>query len=195
MSLILVTGRSGSGKSTFAKLLAKKLDYRYIDIDRVGHSIYDDKEIMEKVVSLFGQAIFDDDGKFNRKKLGKIIFEEKGSQRVKAFNDLTWKSMESKIDSQLNENIILDWILLPTTKHWENDAIKILVVPKNNEERLNKIIERDHISREYLKNRESAGIDYNENEFDFIVTNDYSAGGLEKWVEEIAETFKKEIEK
>ena len=50
MSLILVTGRSGSGKSTFAKLLAERLGYKYLDIDKIGHSLYDDKEIMAKAV-------------------------------------------------------------------------------------------------------------------------------------------------
>ena len=76
MSLILVTGRSGSGKSTFAKLLAERLGYKYLDIDKIGHSLYDDKEIMAKAVELFGTVIFDNDGKFNRKKLGKIFFGE-----------------------------------------------------------------------------------------------------------------------
>ena len=89
---ILVTGRSGSGKSTFAQKLSQALGFEYIDIDKVGHSLYQDKNILEKTRQLFGDGIFDD-GVFNRKKLGKIIFSEQGSERVKEFNDFTWSYM------------------------------------------------------------------------------------------------------
>ena len=194
MSLILVTGRSGSGKSTFAKLLAERLGYKYLDIDKIGHSLYDDKEIMAKAVELFGTVIFDNDGKFNRKKLGKIFFGERDCQRVKEFSALTWDYMEKSIDHYKNENVILDWVLLPTTKYWKEEATKILVLPKNDDERLEKIIKRDNISLEYLKNRGKAGIEYNKDEFDYVIINDYSQDCLTRQVEEIISKLEKERE-
>ena len=194
MSLILVTGRSGSGKSTFAKLLAERLGYKYLDIDKIGHSLYDDKEIMAKAVELFGTVIFDNDGKFNRKKLGKIFFGERDCQRVKEFSALTCDYMEKSIDHYKNENVILDWVLLPTTKYWKEEATKILVLPKNDDERLEKIIKRDNISLEYLKNREKAGIEYNKDEFDYVIINDYSQDCLTRQVEEIISKLEKERE-
>ena len=33
--IIYITGKSGSGKSTFSKRLAKELNYKYIDVDEV----------------------------------------------------------------------------------------------------------------------------------------------------------------
>ena len=38
MRIIGVTGKSGSGKTTFASLLAKELKCKHIDIDKIGHS-------------------------------------------------------------------------------------------------------------------------------------------------------------
>ena len=67
--IIYVTGKSGSGKSTFSKSLAEKLGYKYIDVDSIGHKVYDIPEILDKATSLFGNIIFEQDGTFNRKKI------------------------------------------------------------------------------------------------------------------------------
>ena len=47
LKYVLVTGRSGSGKSTISKALAKLLGYEYLDVDKVQHMIYDDKDILD----------------------------------------------------------------------------------------------------------------------------------------------------
>lgn len=190
---ILVTGRSGSGKSTFAQKLSQALGFEYIDIDKVGHSLYQDKNILEKTRQLFGDGIFDD-GVFNRKKLGKIIFSEQGSERVKQFNDLTWSYMQDIIDKKIEQhgNVVLDWILLPTTKYW-NWGERILV-KADKAKRFEKIKQRDNVSEEYIEAREKAAIVYFEGEFDFVVENDFS-DKLEREVARIANIISKEVEK
>ena len=50
--IIYVTGKSGSGKSTLAKLLAQQLGHKYIDIDKVGHMVYDNPDVMQKIYNL-----------------------------------------------------------------------------------------------------------------------------------------------
>lgn len=190
---ILVTGRSGSGKSTFAQKLSQALGFEYIDIDKVGHSLYQDKNILEKTRQLFGDGIFDD-GVFNRKKLGKIIFSEQGSERVKQFNDLTWSYMQDIIDKKIEQhgNVVLDWILLPTTKYW-NWGERILV-KADKAKRFEKIKQRDNVSEEYIEAREKAAIVYFEGEFDFVVENDFS-DKLEREVARIANIISNEVEK
>lgn len=190
---ILVTGRSGSDKSTFAQKLSQALGFEYIDIDKVGHSLYQDKNILEKIRQLFGDGIFDD-GVFNRKKLGKIIFSEQGSERVKLFNDLTWSYMQDIIDKKIDQhgNVVLDWILLPTTKYW-NWGERILV-KADKAKRFEKIKQRDNVSEEYIEAREKAAIVYFEGEFDFVVENDFS-DKLEREVARIANIISNEVEK
>lgn len=190
---ILVTGRSGSGKSTFAQKLSQALGFEYIDIDKVGHSLYQDKNILEKTRQLFGDGIFDD-GVFNRKKLGKIIFSEQGSERVKQFNDFTWSYMQDIIDKKIEQhgNVVLDWILLPTTKYW-NWGERILV-KADKAKRFEKIKQRDNVSEEYIEAREKAAIVYFEGEFDFVVENDFS-DKLEREVARIANIISNEVEK
>ena len=40
--VIFVCGTSGSGKSFFAKHFAKKIEYKYILFEEIGHKIYED---------------------------------------------------------------------------------------------------------------------------------------------------------
>lgn len=183
--IIYVTGKSGSGKSTFSKLLAKELGYKYIDVDDIGHKVYESPDIMEKVYQLFGTDINDEFGKFDRKKLGQIVFSERHSERVKAFNDLTWEYMKKMLDDKIVDNSVVDWILLPNTKYWANKALRILVKPQDEDARFKKIMSRDNITEEYVKLRDKASIEYNEKEFDFVFENDYNEEKLKSNISDI----------
>lgn len=183
--IIYITGKSGSGKSTFSKLLAKELGYKYIDVDDIGHKVYESPDIMEKVYQLFGTDINDEFGKFDRKKLGQIVFSERHSERVKAFNDLTWEYMKKMLDDKIVDNSVVDWILLPNTKYWSNRALRILVKPQDEDARFKKIMSRDNITEKYVKLRDKASIEYNEKEFDFVFENDYNEEKLKSNISDI----------
>lgn len=183
--LIFVTGKSGSGKSTFSKELAKKLGYKYIDVDSVGHSVYGYPEIMQRVEELFGKTIYDEDGTFNRKKLGQIVFNERNSPRVKEFSDLTWEYMCKTLDNEIQGDVVVDWILLPHTKYWSKNAIRILVRAESDENRFKNLLKRDNVTEEYLKLRDKSSIDYNEKEFDFVFKNDYSNDFVQNSIQKV----------
>ncbi len=173
--IILVTGKSGTGKSTFARELASKLKYQYVDIDAIGHKIYESSKVLQKVATLFGKVIFDENGSFDRKRLGQIVFAEKNSARVKKFNRYTLQVMQTEIDKILSKNnhVVLDWIKLPLTKYWKRLSYKVLVISSNDEARFDNLLKRDNVKIEYLKLREKSSIEYDESEFNFIINNDY----------------------
>ena len=112
--VIFVTGKSGSGKSTFARELADKLNYEYVDVDKIGHSIYEGNVLLE-VVKLFGDDILDN-GIINRKKLGKKLFTEKDQSKIDKFNDITGEAIRHKVEPYLLKDVVVEWILLPLTK-------------------------------------------------------------------------------
>lgn len=175
MRLIGITGKTGSGKSTFAKLLADKLNCKYIDIDKIGHSATSDSSISKKLCQEFGQNILDDNNKnIDRKKLGNIVFSDRNKMDI--LTNLTWNYMQNKIDNILSQNedyYILDWALLPIVKYFNMCDIKILITSKEIK-RKEKILKRDNISKEYLEIRENNTIDYSKFKFDYIFNNDYS---------------------
>lgn len=190
---IFVVGKSGSGKSTFSRKLAEKLGYKYIDVDKVAHEIYNIPKVLAKVEELFGRDIFDEKGQFDRKRLGKIVFSEGDSLKVQEFNNFTLNQMYELLDKKIDDKSVVDYIKLPLTKYWQNNGVKILV-KANDEERFTKLQERDNLSSEYLRLRDKAGMNYNESEFDFIVKNDYKEENLDKNIENISSIIEKYIQ-
>ena len=181
--VIFVTGKSGSGKSTFARELADKLNYEYVDVDKIGHSIYEGN-VLAEVVKLFGDDILDN-GIINRKKLGKKLFTEKDQSKIDKFNDITGEAIRHKVEPYLLKDVVVEWILLPLTKFWNTPAYRVLVKGVSDEVRLAKIMARDGVDIEYLRNRENASVEYNECEFDQVVINDYEENSLENAVLDI----------
>ena len=165
--IIGITGKSGSGKSTYARQLAEENGFRVIHIDQVSHGIMNLPAIKAKLVDIFGDEVIKD-GSVDRKYLGDLIFENRNL--YKEVSTLIWDLMKGRIDDIISrhESVILDWILLPHTHYWKMCNTKILMVA-DEEERKRRVMARDNISAEYLSKRDSAGISYDDIEFDQII--------------------------
>ena len=169
--IIGITGKSGSGKSTYAQQLAEENGFRVIHIDEVSHGIMNLQAIKARLIDIFGDKVIKD-GTVDRKYLGDLIFENR--HLYHEMSDLIWDMMKNRIDHIISthENVILDWILLPHTHYWKMCDTKILMVA-DEDERKRRVMARDNISAEYLNKRDSAGINYDDIEFDEIIENKY----------------------
>lgn len=170
--LIGICGKSGSGKSTVARMICElKPNTRHYDIDRVGHECLIIPEVQEKLILAFGETIIKDNI-VDRKKIGALVFADKSNMKI--LTDITWPYMERMIDKIIQENkdnnIILDWILLSMTKYFAICDIKILVDTPY-EVRKQRAIKRDGISEEKFDLREQASIEYNNQDFDLVISN------------------------
>lgn len=186
MRIIGITGKSGSGKSTLTQLLSEKLKCNSVNVDKIGHKATKDEKISKKLCETFGTDILGSDGKIDRKKLGNIVFSSK--EKMDILTDITWGYMQEILDEILEkengEDIILEWALLPIGKYWNKCDVKILM-KADDEERKNKVMQRDKISEEYFLKRDSGSIDYSPYEFDYIFENDYQLETMEKIVKTI----------
>ena len=185
MKLIGITGKTGTGKSTIATTLAQKLDGQYVDIDKIGHQATSDPIIAKKLCNVFGNELLDSNGIINRKKLGNIVFSD--TDKMQILTDITWEYMEHKLDNillQKQQYFIFDWALLPKVKFWDMCDFKILVT-SDDTIRKKRILERDHISEEYLEKRESATLNYSKLSFDFIFDNNYTKDSMDSFIEVI----------
>jgi dephospho-CoA kinase len=167
--IIGVTGKSGVGKSTYAKKYAQDHNMFYLDIDEIGHKILDDPEVRAKVKEKFNIDVSSND----RKKLGELVFASRNNE-MKQLADITWEKMKSIINDYIEFNlvpgIVLDWILLPHTPFFKMCDKKILI--KTDEaKRRNRLKQRDNISEEDINLRDNASISYNEEDFDEIINN------------------------
>ena len=187
MKIIGITGKSGSGKTKFGTLLSEKLKCKYIDTDKVCHQAFFQPETIKILCDKFGTGILDEKGHVDRKKVGEIAFVQKDKMEVVV--DLTWGYMQKEVDNILQQDddiIILDGNLLPNSKYWDKCDYKILI-KSDDDQRKQKIIERDNVSAEYLEKREAAGIEYSVFEFDYIFENDYKLETINKVIENIIE--------
>jgi len=169
--IIGICGKSGCGKSTLANQIINSTNNKaiHLDIDKVGHKVLLLPEVKEELINSFGPSVINDD-LVDRKKLGEIVFNSRNE--MDKLTDITWKYMQIEIDKFLNINsdkiIILDWLLLPKTKYFAMCDIKILLdIPY--ETRMQRAMARDHITEEAFALREKASIDFNENDYNYVL--------------------------
>jgi len=164
--IIGVTGKSGVGKSTYAKSFAQEKNFYYLDVDEIGHQVLDDPEVQKKCLEEFGLKV----SSTNRKKLGELIFANR--LNMKKLSEFTWGKMQALIDKEIenHEDIIIDWILLPLTKYFALCNKKILITLDETKRR-NRLKKRDGISEEEIILRDKASIKYDVAMFDEVIQN------------------------
>lgn len=169
--IIGITGKSGSGKSTIAARLAKKLNAYYIDLDSAFHETIE--QDVDYIIGLFGESVLGENGKPDRKKIGDLVFSNR--DLYKEYSDRIYRDTLSRVEQGIvyykNQPCILDHILLPHMKElWSRCNLKLLVEADWEIRRL-RILSRDNISTEYLMKREAASINYLPSDFDIVVSN------------------------
>ena len=171
MKIITISGKSGSGKSYVAKIIANSFDANIIFVDEISHKTLELEKIKQQIKEKFGDVVFDGN-KINRKKLSDIVFNDE--KKLEWLNKLCWPEMDMMIDKKLLKNKlnILDYSLLPKMKYF-NESFKILVKAKKTV-RKNRIILRDKIDIESFNLRENNSLIYNEKNFDIVILNNDS---------------------
>ena len=170
--IISICGKSGSGKSTLAKkIIEERKNAIHIDIDKIAHQVLTIPEVKQQLEEQFKNVLTNNE--VDRKKLGPIVFSSQENMDILA--QITWPYMEQEIDRIINQNkdkiIILDYLLLPKTKYFEQSDIKILLdIPKD--VRKDRIVKRDNISEDKFNLRDSSSIEYDKEKFDYIISSD-----------------------
>ena len=163
--IIGVSGKSGSGKSSVSRYIAKRLDYTLLDLDLISKEIR--QEYKNKILRIVKKDILKGE-EIDSKKLGAILFENK--RLMARYNAFMYKKLKEKI-KQYKGDIIIDSIFLPVMSIFKKLDIKILVVCDDSN-RMTRVIKRDNVTKEYFLARDGKGLNYNHKDFDFIINND-----------------------
>jgi len=153
MSLIIgLTGSIGTGKSTIAEMF-EQLNIPVVDADKIARLVVEPGEAAyDGIVEAFGEGILFDDGRLNRQALGNIVFsDEKQRQRL---NEIIHPAIRQEMIEQRDHYvaqgepvIVLDIPLL-----YENNLTwlvdQVIVVSTSEDVQLQRILTRDHSSRE-----------------------------------------------
>ena len=175
MNIICITGKTGSGKSTFAKAFAEKLKYVHVDADKVCHEALMQKTIYNKIINKFGREnIVNETLEIDRKKLGNIVFEDE--DKLNFIAHLSWEYLEKYIDKKLanKENIIIDGALVQKTKYFGLAKTNILVTAQE-EKRKEYTMKRDKISGQYYEKRNKNSLNYEPSYFNYVYENNFES--------------------
>ncbi len=113
--IIGITGFIGVGKTTSAEILAKQ-GIGIIDADKLGHEVLRDKEIINKIIGLFGEKVADRKMEIDRKVLGKIVFSN--PEYIRNLNHIVHSKLKRILHDELKQanlskkNVIVDVALL-----------------------------------------------------------------------------------
>lgn len=95
MMIVGLTGGLGAGKSFVAGIF-KKLGAKIVDADRLAHlALKKSSATYRRVVSVFGDSILDAQGLIDRRKLGRIVFDDK--RRLSELNRIVHPVVIGKI--------------------------------------------------------------------------------------------------
>ena len=97
--VIGLTGGIASGKSAVAKIL-QEMNIIVIDADQVARQIVEPGQpAWQEIVTVFGPTVLLEDGRIDRKELGRIIFAD--AQARKQLNDITHPRIRTEIRKQM----------------------------------------------------------------------------------------------
>jgi dephospho-CoA kinase len=159
MKVIGIVGGMGAGKTTVVSLMKALKKIFVISADQIGHDILlKNNKAYHEVVNMFGESILGEDGDIVRERLGNIVFKD--PQKLLMLNQITHPLIFEEVKTQISlcrqeeyfELVIIDAALLieiGLTKLTD----KIIAVYATDEIRLNRIIERQGLSKEQVLQR------------------------------------------
>jgi len=184
--LVGVTGNIGSGKSMFCKTLAELGVFR-IDADQLARKMVEKgSKGLLAIQSHFGEECILPDGTLNRARLGQIVFASP-EQRKTLEGILHPKIREAALDkckealAQGYRMIAYEAALLLEGNH-SGFVDRVIVIYANRETRMNRVLERDGISREEVSARMDSQMNWEEQvaKSDLAIANEGSPSDIFK---------------
>ena len=191
MKIIGLTGVIGSGKSSVLEIFKKIGISTYNADESAKKLISSDKKIIYSIKQLFGEDIYDKN-ELNSKLVSKIVFNDK--EKLKSLNSIIHPAVAIDFDNfcfkHRDETYIVKEAAIIFETKTENLFNKIIYVKAPKEIRVDRVMQRDNLSRDDVLNRiqnqinETSIID----KCDFIIDN-INFSELEEKVIEIHNTL------
>ena len=191
--IIGITGGIASGKSTVTNYLRQK-GYQVIDADQVVHELQESGgRLYQALLSAFGPAILQEDGRLNRPKLGAMIFgnPELLAKSSQIQNQIIREELADRRDllAETEDNFFMDLPLLFELQY-EDWFDQIWLVDVTEETQLSRLMTRNAFSQEEAEKRIAAQLSLQEkrNRADVLIDNN---GPLELTQEQLRDTLQK----
>ena len=193
--MILIIGITGSiacGKSLVSNYLQEK-GYTIIDADKIGHMALENDEVKKQLVNKFGKSILKDN-EVNRVTLGKLVFEN--NENLKELNNIIQPQIRKNISEQIqvhkNEKLVFVDVPLLFEAKFDDLVEKIVVVSLDEKIQLERLMNRNSLSKEEALQRIKSQIPVREKEKlgDYVVDNSFTQENTYNQVDRILEKLK-----
>ena len=174
MKIVGLTGGIGSGKTTVAKMF-EKLGVPVYNSDLEAKKLMNSsKAIRTKLKALFGELAYLD-GKLNRPFIAKTVFKDKAL--LEKLNKIVHPAVRKHFSKWCNNKKDHAYIIQETALLFENKAQdlydKVVLVTAPKDVRINRLLERDHSTREDILARMENQLEDREKILlaDFVIDN------------------------
>lgn len=196
IAVVGLTGPSGAGKTTVCEVFRDN-GFAIINADNIAREImHIGSPCLNEAVECFGKQILNDDGSLNRVKMAEIVFKDK--EKLLQYNAICYPYITHQILIKIKQLAAKEarYVLLDAPTLFESRADDfcdlIISVMANEENRVNRIINRDNICEERIRERFAS--QYSDQFFvshsDFIIINNKSIEELLAKAKEVSEKIK-----
>lgn len=199
MTLVLgLTGGIATGKSTADKFFEEK-NIPIVDCDEIAHNIMNvNKPAWKDIKEVFGEKYLNEDQTINRKKLGKLVFND--PTKMKILNEIThpriFQEMESQIAQYKSEGYSLIIVDAPVLfeSHSEKYYDKTLVISLPQYLQIKRLMARNNLTKEEALSRINSQMSLKEKEAraTYVIENTGSVEDLYKKLNELLTKIKYE---
>ena len=192
--IIGITGGIASGKSTVTEFLRQQ-GYQVIDADQVVHELQEPGgRLYQALLSAFGSAILQEDGRLDRPKLGTMIFgnPELLAQSSQLQNEIIREELAGRRDllAETEDIFFMDLPLLFELQY-EDWFDQIWLVDVTEETQISRLMARNALSLEEAEKRIAAQLSLQEKRRRADVLIDHN-GGLEETLAQVDRLLKTE---
>jgi dephospho-CoA kinase len=154
MKLVGITGGIGSGKSMVSKIL-ETMGYAVYDSDKRAKELYFKPNIKASVTQLLGAHSYHADGTLNKAYIGTKVFSN--TSELKALEQILHPAVKSDFLDWQKEHqsstVLFKESALIFEKQLDKELDAVILVVASMEERINRIMQRDHISEAQIRER------------------------------------------
>lgn len=170
-----ITGNIGSGKSTVCRIF-ELLGIHVYYADERSRLLMHEPAVIQKIVSLFGEDLLNEEKKIDRKKLAVVVFNdpEKLKQLENIIHPATLQDFDQWCESYKQEAYILKEAAILFESKTYPGLHKIITVSAPEDIRIQRVISRDHVTEDMVLQRVRSQWSDEEKmkRADFIIYND-----------------------
>ena len=170
-----LTGNIGSGKTTVSRIFESiGIPIFYADLE--AKKLYGLDSIKNKILSIFGNSVFNDNKEVDFKSLANIVFNDKGKLKelTNILHPMVFEVYSQWLETNSNEDYTIHESAIIFEYSQQHFFDKIVCVVSPTKLRIERVIKRDQISNDSVKERIDNQMLQSEKESlsDFIISND-----------------------